>query len=138
MLHLALLLLSVLPQDITLRDQCDLIELNNFFDENGHEVFRQVIFLDWNAAASRFDVRAWRLVKHESQIPRPDCCGRSHYTTLWDDNGRERVVVAPSFRETWTQVGIEGDPELNARELLPKEQRRELRPALPDRRRWAR
>jgi hypothetical protein len=128
--HLALLLLSVLPQDITLRDQVDVIELNALFDENGREVFRQVIFLDVNREGKE-EVVAWRLVKHESQIPRPDCCGRGHYTTLWHDGERERVVVAKSFRETWTQF----DPELVAREVMPKESRRELRPALPDRRR---
>jgi hypothetical protein len=117
---------AVVPSwaDNTVRDRCDLIELNHYFDEHGRLVFDQVIFLDWSEADSRFQVVAWRLVKHESQIPRPDCCGRKHYTTLWDDNGVMRAVVADSFRETFTQY----DVELLEREVLPKAQRRELRP----------
>jgi hypothetical protein len=37
------------------------------------------------------------------------------------------VIRSRDFRETWSQAGVGGDPELNEREFLPKEFRRELR-----------
>ena len=51
------------------RQRVDLIELNHFVDEDGREVFRQVIFYDWSKSHRRYHERAWRLVKHPSQIP---------------------------------------------------------------------
>ena len=42
----------------TLRQRVDLIELNHFVDEDGREVFRQVIFYDWSKSHKRFHVRA--------------------------------------------------------------------------------
>ncbi len=74
MLTLAILLMSIIPNEAgILRDQVDLIELNSFYDERGALVFQQVIFYDWSESDARYNVRAWRLVKHECQIPRPDC-----------------------------------------------------------------
>ena len=68
--------------------------------------------------------RAWRLVKHESQLPYPAYGGGPKmYRALWLDGDVNRLIYAPSYRETWTQY----DPELAEREILPKEQRRELR-----------
>lgn len=113
----------------TAHDRVALIELNHYFNENGDKVFDQVIFYDWNEALGRFDVVTWRLVKHESQIPRPECCGRKQYTTLWYDGEIQRAVVADSFRETWTQH----DPELSEREVMPRELRRGLREPLRNR-----
>ena len=96
----------------------DLIELNHFVDEDGREVFRQVIFYDWSRTHHRFHVRAWRLIKSESQIPvrrwNPD-----RYQCTWHDDGLLRQVWAPKLRETWTQR----DPERVNREFLPEDQR---------------
>lgn len=121
----ASLLFAVVPlSDGTLAESCDLIELNHFYDEKGSEVFIQNIFYDWSDRESRFNVRAWRLVKHESQLPYPAYGGGPKmYRALWLDGDVNRLIYAPSYRETWTQY----DPELAEREILPKEQRRELR-----------
>lgn len=121
----ASLLLTVVPlPDGTLAESCSVIELNHFYSENGDLVFDQVLFWDWSDAAARYNVRAWRLVKHESQLPYP-CYGGGPrmYRALWLDGERNRLIYAPSYRETWTQY----DPELTEREKLPKEKRRELR-----------
>ena len=40
------------------RQQVDLIELNHYIDEDGREVFRQLIFYDWSKSYKRFHVRA--------------------------------------------------------------------------------
>lgn len=100
------------------RQGVDLIELNHFVDEDGREVFRQVIFYDWSSTHHRFHVRAWRLVKSESQIPvRRWNPGR--YQCTWHDDGLLRQVWAPKLRETWTQK----DPERVNRAFLPEGQR---------------
>ncbi len=101
----------------------DLVELNHFIDENGREVFRQVVFYDWSKRHRRFHVRGWRLIKTASQLPK-----RSHvpnrYVTQWIDNGSLRRVHASQLRETWTQH----DPERQNRKFLPEDKRRPLWP----------
>jgi hypothetical protein len=114
---------AVVPRDDAVRESVDLIELNHYFDENGRHVFDQTIFYLWNEKDARYDAMGYRLVKHESQLPRPDCCGRKFWTVLWQDGDRHRAITAHAYRETWTQY----DVELYEREILPKEQRRKLK-----------
>lgn len=118
----AVLLAGIAPatpiQPSTIRQRVDLIELNHFVDEDGREVFRQVIFYDWSKSHRRYHVRAWRLVKHHSQIPQRRW-DPPIYQCTWHDDGLLRQVWAPSLRETWTQQ----DPERVNRGLLPEDQR---------------
>ena len=60
--------LGIAPQEDVARESVDLIELNHFYDEHGRLVFDQVIFYDWASSESRYNVRAWRLVKNPSQL----------------------------------------------------------------------
>lgn len=101
-----------------IRERVDLIELNHFIDEDGREVFRQVIFYEWSEPQRRFHVRAWRLVKSEDQIPKRRWNPRRVECT-WHDDGYLRQVWAPNLRETWTQR----DPERVNRQYLPEDQR---------------
>jgi len=110
------------PDEIVVSEGVDLVEVNHFYDENGKLVFDQVIFYDWCPEQSRFNVRAWRLLKQASQFPRKNWT-RESYDSIWRDGDVIRRVTAKSFRETWTQY----DPELVERAALPKEKRRELR-----------
>lgn len=100
------------------REHVDLIELNHFVDDQGREVFRQVIFYDWSHEQHRFLVRGWRLVKHESQLPSRRW-NPARYECSWHDDQREHRVVAPKLRETWSQR----DPERVNRAWLPEDQR---------------
>lgn len=119
-LHSVVLLLGIVPQSpAILSDRVDVIELNHFYDcEHGRLVFDQLIFKSWDG--TRHQVRAWRLVKQPSQIPTRDPAGG--YSVTWLDGDDVRRVWAKSYVESWTQ----DDPELAEREILPKEQRREL------------
>lgn len=96
----------------------DLIELNHFIDEEGREVFQQVIFYDWSASRHRFHVRAWRLVKSPRHLPQRRW-NPTRVECRWHDDGVLRTVVAPKLRETWTQH----DPERANRKWLPEDQR---------------
>ncbi len=109
------------PNDSVLRDHVDLIEVNHYHDAHGRHVFDQLIFYDWSRQKRRFDVRAWRLIKADNQLPRR--AHRSgHWIVRWHDDGVLREVTATNRRETWTQH----DPELIERESLAQEQRLEL------------
>ncbi|MEM6470341.1 MAG: hypothetical protein AAF802_12365 [Planctomycetota bacterium] len=99
----------------------DLVEYNHFLDDNGREVFRQVVFFDWSPERHQFEVRAWRLIKHPSQVPAKDFRSDT-YVTRWQDKTVERVVHAESLRETWSQR----DPERVNREIIPESQREPL------------
>jgi hypothetical protein len=124
---LALLLLSIVPRDDAVRESVDLIEVNHFYGEDCKLVFDQIIFYDWSAGDARYMVRSWRLIKTPLQIPYRDHANGG-YTAVWVDNGDAlRVVRSRDFRETWSQSGVGGDPEVNEREFLPKERRKELR-----------
>jgi hypothetical protein len=100
------------------RQRVDLVELNHFVDDDGREVFRQVIFYDWSKTHHRFHVRAWRLIKNDSQIP-VRRWNPPRYQCTWHDDGLLRQVWTPQLRETWTQQ----DPERVNRGLLPEDQR---------------
>lgn len=114
------------PGGSVLRDSVDLVEVNHYHDPRGQHVFDQLIFYDWSSQQRRFQVRAWRLIKSDSQLPL-----RDHRTgtwmVRWHDDGVLREVTAASRRETWTQY----DPELIERENLPQEQRLDLSPVRP-------
>lgn len=115
--------LCLQPQPDVACDEVDLIEINHFHDEQGRLVFDQVIFYDWSPLHSRYLVRAWRLLKTPAQVPAKDW-NQSEFVAIWHDGDTLRKVSAKVLRETWTQH----DPELVAREYLPKEKRRELLP----------
>lgn len=107
------------------QDTVDLVEVNHYHDARGEHVFDQLIFYDWSKQKRRFQVRAWRLIKTESQLPRRDH-RRDVWLVRWHDDGVLREVTSASRRETWTQY----DPELIEREFLAQDQRLDLSPAL--------
>ena len=105
------------------RAKVDLIELNHFLDVEGREVFQQVIFYDWCKTKHQFHVRAWRLVKKESQLPLRHWKPK-FYQCSWHDGPILRQVRASKMRETWSKQ----DPERMNRALLPEDQRIPLFP----------
>ena len=105
-------------------DHVDLIELNHCYDEHGWLVFEQVIFYQWSPHKSHYNVRDWRTLKDNAQLPRRDA-RTGKYVAIWHDGKIIRTVTAPSFRETWTQY----DPELVERQHLPRQLRGLLRKA---------
>jgi hypothetical protein len=102
----------------------DMVELNHFLDDNGREVFRQTVFYDWSGKNRQLEVRAWRLVKHSSQLPRQQHRGEG-YITQWQDKDITRKVTARTMRETFSQE----DPERVNRNILPENERRPLFPS---------
>lgn len=120
MIVAALLLLSIIPRDLTARDCVDLVEVNHFYDESGRLVFDQAIMWRWWDRDCRFYVVAWRLIKSPSQIPQRS--RRGGYTSVWTDCETLRRVDAAAVRETWSQY----DPELEERQHTPQERRRGL------------
>lgn len=114
------------PIEHVAHDTVDLVEVNHFYDEQGKLVFDQVIFYDWSEAHGRYNVRAWRLLKSNAQVPYRNW-RRGDFVAVWHDGDILREVRATSFRESWTQY----DPELVEREFLPKDRRRELSKPIP-------
>ena len=106
-------------------ERVDLIEINHFHDDQGRPVFDQIIFYDWSAADSRYQVRDWRLLKSPNQIPLHNARDREFVATWNDFKAQDtlRTTKAKLMRETWTQY----DPELVEREFLPENKRRKLR-----------
>src|SRR5688500_12479080 len=121
MKSLAILILSIIPHDDTLRDSVDVIERNCYYDEQGKLVFVELILFDWCDEDERHQCRDWRMVRDPSQVAERDWA-RGGYSIIWSDNGALRVIRAKSVCESWTQY----DPELSERGYVPKEKRRGL------------
>jgi len=113
--------LGLQPVENIAHERVDLIEINHYHDQHGKLVLDQIIFYQWSAEESRFQVRDWRPLKSSNQLPRPDW-RRRDWVAVWRDGHLLRKVRSPAVRETWTLY----DPEVLDRELLPKEQRRRL------------
>lgn len=113
--------ISIIPRCPVIEDRVDVAEVNHFYDENGRLVFDQLIYYRWCDEACRFQVVAWRLLKHPSQMPVRDF-RRGGYSAAWVDGETMRLLRHGSVRESWTQF----DPELVERSILPRESRREL------------
>lgn len=122
---LLLLALATIPfSEIDIvKDRVETIEVNHVYDARGNHVFDQTIF--WETRIFRGKtvktIKAWRLIKEQSQIPIKDH-KTGEYKTFWKDGGVMREVVSDTFRESWTQY----DPELFERENVPRHLRTEL------------
>jgi hypothetical protein len=124
-----LILLGILPHEGAVYDTVDCMEINHFYDDAGRKVFEQVIFWDYDITVTvkgedyYLDeaVRAWRLIKHPSQVPFHDHAANT-WSAIWYDGDVLRHVSAKTVTETWTQY----DRELSNRQLLPKEHRADL------------
>jgi hypothetical protein len=112
---------GTLPVEDVVVESVDLIEINHCYDGEGKHVFDQILFYDWSTQDRQYHVRAWRMLKHPSQVPHRDSV-TGLYEATWYDSRVLRRVLATTVRETWTQY----DPEVAARSQLPKELRREL------------
>ncbi|RCS52767.1 hypothetical protein DTL42_07995 [Bremerella cremea] len=113
--------LGASPAETDLVDHVDLIEINHLYDLQGRHVIDQLIFYQWESASQRFQVRAWRLLKTDDQLPRKSW-NQDKFICHWRDLNVYRKVYADNVRETWTT----SDPEVLERNMLPIEKRSEL------------
>ena len=109
------------PPRITATEHIDLVEVNHYFDGAGKPVFDQLIFYNWDPAARRFNVVAWRLLKNPNQLPMRNPSNGKYYAS-WPDGKILRVIQTDHKQETWTQY----DPETYERQFLPKSNRSDL------------
>lgn len=111
------------PVETVTVDHADVAEINHFYDEQGRLVFQQLVLWERGPNGETDRCFAWRLVKTPNMRPvyRWD---RKAWVATFQDGEVTRRIEATYFRESWTQTGVTGDPELNDRERFPKEQRR--------------
>jgi hypothetical protein len=112
---------GMLPRLPVVEDTAAVVEVNRYYDEDGRQVFTQLIFWDWLPEESAFRVFAWRLVKSPDELPMYDWW-RDCYVTQFVDGHLLRRVRSQARRDTWTQY----DPELFDRQFLPQQHRRGL------------
>ena len=118
---LCLALFGLNPVGNVTADTVDLIEVNHYYDESGRFVFKQIIFFDWCPRQCRYNVRAWRLIRSDGQLPKRDV-QRRNFVAIWQDGTQFRRVKAKNYRQSWTQY----DPEQFERRFVPKGRRKEL------------
>lgn len=85
---------------------CDLVEVNNFYNENGIIQFRQLIFYDWNPEYKRLDIVTLDGSSVFVIVPEDDIL--SYWPTKRGDlyvvrlGKQKREIRAKMFVETWT------------------------------------
>lgn len=115
-----LLAMAILPTTQPVVDRVDVIEVSHVYSAQGDHVFSQLLF--WELASDgEYDLRTWLLLKQGGHRPEYDFA-RGDYVARFSSWEQFHEVRAPVFRETWTQY----DPELIARDRMPKENRRGL------------
>lgn len=103
MLLLILIILSVIKADLTARDDCDLVELNSFFDCNARHVYDQIIFYEWSPSLDRYHVRAWVLSDNDKQPQRDYRSGLYRVLYTDRDSNLSRAVSSTHFRRSWSR-----------------------------------
>ena len=121
MITLILLLASVSQEPVVI-DQCDLLEINHHYTQEGRLVFTQYIFYEWDHYNHRHQVIAWRLKTHMKGVLKNRDWVNNTYRFKWNDKGTMREVRSSLFKETWTTF----DPELLERDYFPKDRRKGL------------
>lgn len=107
------------PDQYDRQNVVDVIERNTYYQEyTGDVVLVQWIFWRWDTKHSSHVVVRWMIDKSDDRVLfSRDTDG------LYRASSRDAVVVAKSFRETWTTY----DPEIVDRNVLPNDQRPKFR-----------
>ena len=122
MLVAMILAVGLIPSDVVIESQVDVVEINHFYDDQAELVFDQIIFYDWSRTDNCYHVIGWRILKDKSPVPKR-VYGTNYYQSIWYDDGVLRKLRTKVLREAWLQY----DPELLERESCPKEYRKGLR-----------
>lgn len=99
--------------------EADLLEINHVVDDNGKEVFCQLVLWRFSDVTNRLEVTDWISMK-EDKLIRVNRYGENWIATFRCEK-RNFKVVSRSFSETW---GF--DSEIANREFLPEEMRARL------------
>lgn len=94
---IAALLLMVLPMDLPNRTQCDLVEVNHYYGNEGNLIFTQLIL--WDFTPKGMLCQGWTMASAKWSL-----IGRK--LTIWRRD-RFEIIEFGDWRETWTQF----DPE---------------------------
>ncbi len=130
MIAMFLAFLSV-PKQLAAVEYVDLIELNNFYDQNGKHVYSQVIFYERTPTTGKFQVRAWCMVDESLLLNRRPIKNEATgiYSVDWfDSDGKvSRKTTSRLYRESWSQI----DPEVLNKKHHPAELRIKLAVPVP-------
>ena len=122
---MAVILLLLISGDGVLRDNCELIEFNETYTEDGQLlVLRQIIFWGWQDCKRGIgdDSPGFRVIDFRLRR-RADWPTLTGDVVRWHDQGRLREVRFKAVRYTWTLY----DPEVFDRHRLARDSRQGLR-----------
>lgn len=105
-------------------DVCDVIELNNYYNENGELTFKQFIFRKWSRQLRCHYIIDYRMQNDSNgndKIGNPTKIG-DLFILKWNDNGIIRKVISKRFITTHTDY----DPEVKEKQYWHYLNRREL------------
>ena len=117
---IALLEVGSLRGSFAIKQNCDMMELNHFYDGKCKHIYDQVIYWRRKPENGKYEVRAWALVEDRESIRnRPiknvnSGLWESYYKRSGDDY--YILITSPIFKESWTQK----DPEREDKKNLPE------------------
>lgn len=113
---IALLLLSAAGPDGTVRERCDLIELNHYYSDDGWHKGDQVMFLDWHAAGPVWVYDPLYYTSNRGDFHTKWLAGSNNFVTIWKPEveaiPQEKLVErGGTFRiRTWRKLSVAGVP----------------------------
>lgn len=106
-----------------IKERCDMIELNHYYDLSGKQIYDQVIYWRRRPQDGKYEVREWALVEDRESVsnrPRKDV-----NSGLWESYYKRQSdnyylhVTAPIFKESHTMY----DPERENKKMTPETSR---------------
>lgn len=104
---------------------CDMIELNNKYDDKCIHVYSQIIFWKKNPSNGKYEVMEFIMVEdRESLNRRPIKQNDERYHVYYKNSEQDKIyhIISPIYKESWTQI----DPEIENKKLVPERQRFKL------------
>lgn len=103
-----------------IKERCDMMELNHYYDKSGKHIFDQVIYWRRRPQDGKYEVREWVLVEdRESVNNRPR---KNENSGLWESYYKRSgddyylIVRSPIFKESHTMY----DPERENKKITPE------------------
>jgi hypothetical protein len=128
---LLLCLILVLGSSKDKAYHCDMLELNHFYDLDSNHIFDQVILWKWYDPECEYHVSEYYMLNLDMSAEINKKPQKNYSSGLYEAWRGVDKIIAPNFRESWTQT----DPERNDKHKLDERLRIRTIPS-PDSPQW--
>lgn len=106
-----------------IKERCDMMELNHYYDKDGRQIYDQVIYWRRRPQDGKYEVREWALVEDRESVNNRPC--KNENSGMWESYYKRSgddyylIVTSPIFKESHTMY----DPERENKKMTPETSR---------------